>query len=181
MNELCTLGQWAGGGEFIQLCNPGPFFHYWIHSETTFWNDPPRWPWATLRFPLNLYSTAIAPKPDQQLFHTTSKWHVGAQHLIPPLWSMEGRRWNRNGVRGLKRQEKGAKERGGRWEEEYEYYEYWMLNVISFICMCVHTVKGISVAQRIHKGPSYNCYSNPLTTPRGLCTLTWTDALQWFE
>lgn len=31
-------------------------------------------------------------KPSRQLFHTTSKWHVGAQHLIPPPWRTEGRR-----------------------------------------------------------------------------------------
>lgn len=86
MIELWTVDQWVGGeGEFIQLRNPGPFSHYWIHSETAFWNDPPRWPWATLCFPLNLYSAAIAPKPDQQLFHTTSKWHVGASTPHPTI------------------------------------------------------------------------------------------------
>lgn len=83
------------GGTFIQLCNPGPFSHYRINNETTFWNDPPRWPWAAHRFPLNLYSLPIASKPSQQLLHATSKCHVGAWHLISPLWCMEGRLGNR--------------------------------------------------------------------------------------
>ena len=40
--------------------------------------------------PLNLNSSAIAPEPDLQLFHATSKWHVGAQNLLPPV-SIGGR------------------------------------------------------------------------------------------
>lgn len=146
MIELWTVDGW---GAFIRLRNPGPFSHYWINNETTFWNDPPKWPWAAHHFPLNFYASAIAPKPGQQLLPSISKCHVGAQHRIPPLWSTEGRRWNGDGVRGWQRQEEREREVEGEQGE----YEYWMFNVISFICARVDTVK-IHWQRRFTRGPA---------------------------
>lgn len=163
MIELWTVD---GRGAFIQLCNPGPFSHYRINNETTFWNDPPRWPWVPHRFPLNLYSLAIASKPGQQLLHTTSKCHVGAQHLISPLWSREGRRGN-----GVSEKMKDAGER--EVEGEQGEYEYWMPNVISFICAHVSTLwKGYQCQKRFTRGSAATIAMDPPLLQHGPCTPT---------
>lgn len=62
------------------------------------------------------YSPAMATKPDQQLFHTTSKWHVGAQNLIPPLLSKDRERWNRLG----EREDEKDRKRGKGWKVNRE-------------------------------------------------------------
>lgn len=113
MIKLWTLNRW---GAFIQLHNPSPPSYYWINNETTFWNDPPRWPWKAHRFPLNLNSSAIASKPDQQLLHTTSKWRVGPRHLISPLW-------RRRSTVGEKMKDSRERGRGARWTGRV-----WILN-----------------------------------------------------
>lgn len=143
--------QWAGGGPLIQLCNPGPFSHYWIKNETTFWNDPPRWPWAARRFPPQfVFISNCAEARPAVTSHYIKMACKGAQHLIPPPWSTEGKEvkqtgWNRQG------------EVGGEPAE----YEYWMLNVISFIRARVSTLqRGYRWQKRFKRGPAA-----PLTTP----------------
>lgn len=109
-----TLNRW---GAFIQLHNPTlPPSYYRFNNETTFWNDPPRWPWKAHRFPLNLNSAAIASKPDRQLLHTTSKWRVGPRHLISPLW-------RRRSAAGEEMKDSREGGRGARWTGRV-----WILN-----------------------------------------------------
>lgn len=80
------------------------------------------WPWAAISFPSNLYSSATASNPGQQLLHTTSKWRVGPWHLISAC-----RRGEQSGE--LRRWKQRHREVKGQYRER----EYWMPNVISFI------------------------------------------------
>lgn len=183
MIELWTVEGW---GAFIQLSNPGPFSHYWINNETTFWNDPPRRPWAAHRFPLNLYSSAIAPEPGQQLLPTTSKWHVGATTPHPAAVEYGGEevKWRRS-ERMTETGGERERERGGRWTGKSVSIEC-LMEFLSSVHVCRHCEK--TVAEKIHKGPSWKRllmppphYSSMAPAPQPAHLTEWTDSVQCCE
>lgn len=122
------------------------------------------WPWAAISFPSNLYSSATASNPGQQLLYTTSKWGVGPWHLISACRSGEPsgelRRWKQR-----HRQVKG----------QCGVREYWMTNVISFISARVCTQRqnwfpGVESELAVERQPF-------LWPPHPGCKLYW---MKWF-
>lgn len=147
-----NLWRLDGWNAFIQVHNPGPLSHYQINNETTFSNHPPMWPWAAISFPSNLYSSATASNPGQQLLHTTSEWCVGPWHLISACRSGEQSgelsRWKQQ-----HREVKG----------QYRGYEYWMPNVISFISAHVSALSATELIPGGSAGTRCGAATIPVT------------------
>lgn len=111
------------------------------------------WPWAAIAFPSNLYSSATASNPGQQLLRTTSKWRVGPWHPISACRSGEQsgelRRWKRR-----HREVKG----------QYGAHEYWMPNVISFVSARVSALSATELILRGSAGTRRRAATIPVTS-----------------
>lgn len=122
------------------------------------------WPWAAISFPSNLYSSATASNPGQQLLHTTSKWRVGPWHLISACKSGEQsgelRRW---------------KQRHREVKGQYAAHEYWMPNVIFSISAHVCTVSDRIDSQGFSQNSPWSRHHSCDLLTRAVSFTEWSD------